>query len=40
LGVRVGSLVKAGAAPDVVSHPMKAEEPGHEWQTQLLFTDE
>ena len=40
LGVRVGSLVKAGTAPDVVSHPMKAEEPGHEWQTQLLFTED
>jgi DNA polymerase-4 len=40
LGVRVGSLVKVGTAPAPVSLPMKAEEPGQEWQTQLLFTDD
>jgi DNA polymerase-4 len=40
LGVRVGSLVKAGAEPTVINHPMTAEETGHGRQAQLLFTDE
>ena len=40
LGVRVGSLVKAGTATATISHPMAAEEQGHGPQAQLLFTDD
>jgi DNA polymerase-4 len=40
LGVRVGSLVKAGTASAPVSHPMKAKEPGHGMQAQLLFKND
>ena len=40
LGVRVGSLVKAGTAPATISHPVAAEEQGHGPQAQLLFTDD
>ena len=39
LGVRVGSLVKAGARATLDNHPMAAEETEHGPQT-LLFTDD
>ena len=39
LGVRVGSLVKAGTQPPVASRYIAAEENPHE-QTQLLFPDD
>ena len=39
LGVRVGSLVKAGTGPTLDKRPMAAEETDHGPQT-LLFTDD
>jgi DNA polymerase IV len=39
LGVRVGSLVKAGTVPALDNHPIAAEETEHGPQT-LLFTDD
>ncbi|MFM7024501.1 MAG: DNA polymerase IV, partial [Limnohabitans sp.] len=39
LGVRVGSLVKAGTEPASASRYIAAEESPHE-QTQLLFPDD
>jgi DNA polymerase-4 len=39
LGVRVGSLVKAGTGVALDNHPMAAEETEHGPQT-LLFTDD
>jgi DNA polymerase-4 len=39
LGVRVGSLVKAGTQPPSANRHIAAEEPPHE-QTQLLFPDD
>jgi DNA polymerase-4 len=39
LGVRVGSLVKAGEAPAIDNRPVAAEQTEHGPQT-LLFTDD